>query len=235
VKLAANQPYLFPYIGYFQLIRAADVFVISDDFNYIRQGWINRNRILLGGKPRFFSVPILDRSCFREIRETCVSPDEYPRWREKFFGTLEHAYRRATNYDAVLGLLSDVFTESVSTIAELARSSILSVRNYLGIRTQIRETSSVYGNHELRKAERIYDMCRRENADTYVNAIGGVELYSKSEFAQQGISLYFVSSSGVAYEQHPRMPFVPNLSVIDVLMFNSVEQIHRMLDDYELI
>jgi len=235
VKLAANQPYLFPYIGYFQLIRAVDVFVIYDDVNFIRQGWINRNRILLDGQPRLFSVPIADESSFREIRKTVVSSGEYPRWRKGFFGTLEHAYRRATYYAAVMSLLDGVFTESVSTIGELARSSMLSVCAYLGIDTQIRESSSMYGNRDLHKADRLYDICRREGADTYVNSIGGTELYSREEFARHGISLKFLRPRDIVYGQFPGKPFVRNLSIIDVMMFNSVSDIRLMLDQYDLI
>jgi hypothetical protein len=234
VKLAANQPYLFPYIGYFQLIRAVDVFVIYDDLNYIRQGWINRNRILLDREPRYFSVPIMDQSSFREIRETYVSSSEYPRWRERFFGTLEHAYKKAPHYHAVRGLLGAVFTESVGTISDLARISILSVCDHLGIDTQIRETSSIYANCELRKATRLYDICRQEGADTYVNSIGGVELYSKDEFLREGISLKFLKSRDIGYGQWGQ-PFVPNLSIVDVMMFNSAIDVRTMLDQFELV
>jgi hypothetical protein len=233
-KLAANQPYLFPYIGYFQLIRSVDVFVIYDDVNYIQRGWINRNRILVQGKPYLFSVPILDHSCFREIRETCVSPTSYTRWREKYSLTLHRAYGKAPHYPAVQDLVDEVLTVSVSTIADMARVSILKVCEYLGIVTQIRRTSSVYGNHDLQKETRLYDICHCEGADTYVNSIGGTELYSREEFLRQGISLVFLRSRDIEYKQWGK-PFVPNLSIIDVMMFNSVSDIRAMLDQFDLI
>lgn len=235
MKLAANQPYLFPYIGFFQLVRAVDVFVISDDLNYIQRGWINRNRMLTEGQPRFFSVPILDQSSFREIRETRVSPSEYPRWRRKFFVTLQHAYARATHYATVRDLLGEVIEGTPSTISELARTSILSVCQYLEIPTQIRETSSIYGLRDAHRTERVFELCRTECADKYVNAIGGIALYSEEEFLQHGISLKFLKSRGIVYEQFPKTLFVPNLSIIDVMMFNSASNIRLMLDQYDLI
>jgi hypothetical protein len=234
VKLAANQPYLFPYIGYFQLIRAADVFVICDDLNYIRNSWINRNRILLDGKTRYFSVPIMDQSSFREIRETCVSPREYPRWRRKFFVSIQQAYQKAPHYATVRGVLAEIFTETVSTISELARSSILSVCGYLGINTQIRETSAIYGLRDANMTERVYEICKRECADAFVNAIGGTELYSRDDFLRQGISLEFLKTRNIGYKQWGQ-PFVSNLSIIDVMMFNSVFDIRTMLDQFELV
>lgn len=235
VRLAANQPYLFPYIGYFQLIRSVDVFVISDDLNYIRRGWITRNRILVSGEPRLFSVPIADASIFRKINDTRVSLDEYPRWHRRFFATVQRAYQRAPCYTAVKALLDGVFTESVSTIGELARSSVLTVCKYLDITTRIVETSTLYGLRDSCRDERIHGLCRREGADTYVNSIGGTKLYSKEEFAQKAISLKFLKSRDIVYGQFPKRPFVPSLSIIDVMMFNSVGDIQRMLDEYDLV
>jgi len=236
MKLAVMQPYLFPYIGYFQLIAAVDTFVVYDDVAFIRGGWINRNRLKVGDAPAYFTVPIEDASSFRVIRETAVQAGQYPRWRKKFFGTIEACYRKAVGYPVIRPMLEAVFPEiETGTIADVARRSLRASCDYCGIGTRFVESSAVYENSGLERSARLIDICKREGADTYINAEGGQELYTKAEFAAHGISLQFLRSVPVPYAQPPAEGFVANLSIIDVMMHNSREQIAQHLQSFQVV
>jgi WbqC-like protein family len=236
MKLAVMQPYLFPYLGYFQLIAAADTFVVYDDVPFIRGGWINRNRLNVNGSPTYFSVPIEDASSFRSIRETNVQAAQYPRWRRKFFGTIEGSYRKASCYSVIRPMLEAVFPEDErGTIAEVARRSLTAVCDHCGIATRFVESSTAYENAHLHKAARLIDICKRERSDTYINAQGGQELYTKEEFSAHAISLQILRSVPVPYPQPPSEGFIANLSMIDVMMHNSREQLAQHLKSFEVV
>src|SRR6476620_3783147 len=143
MRVAIMQPYLFPYLGYFQLIAAADTFVVYDDVAFIRRGWINRNRLNVDGSATYFTVPIDDASQHRSIRETNLQSGQYSHWRRKFFGTIDAWYRRASSYALIRPLLETVFAEGEDgTIADLARRSLRAVCDYCGIATRFVETST---------------------------------------------------------------------------------------------
>lgn len=232
MKIAIMQPYFFPYIGYFQLINAADKFVVYDDVTFIKQGWINRNNILLNGKSFLFTIPLKDASSYKAIRETETSDNG--KWKSKLLKTFEQAYGKAPNYDKVVSLIRDVLSGEEKTIAAMALESIKAVCAYVGIDTPIVETSSLYFNNHLQSRARVIDICKRENATEYLNPIGGVELYSKEEFERENLKLGFVKSKPSSYKQF-NDEFVPWLSTIDVLMFNSPDEIRDLLGQYEIL
>ena len=95
MKVAIMQPYLFPYIGYYQLIKAVDSFVLLDDVNYIKKGWINRNRILLNGSPHLFTMPLEKASQNKKNCDLCLK-GEFGTWIERFLITFQHAYASAS-------------------------------------------------------------------------------------------------------------------------------------------
>ena len=230
------QPYLFPYIGYFQLINAVDKFVVYDDVNYIKQGWVNRNNILVQGQPYLFTVPLKNASSFAKINEIEVNENLYRNWKKKFFRTLQQSYTKAPNFKEAFGLISSILdTEKKNIgISELATESIREICQYLSVETELAGSSTAYKNENLSGQHRVLDNCRKEGATGYINPIGGQKLYSKKAFEEQGIELNFVETVPVAYEQFSK-DFIPALSIIDVLMFNSPEAIRKMLDQYRLI
>jgi hypothetical protein len=234
MRLAIMQPYLFPYIGYFQLIAAVDRFVIYDDVSFIKQGWINRNRILGNERPLMFSIPLSGAGSHVAIRNVRISQPSYCMWRAKFIKTLEQTYRKAPWYHFAMPLVEDVLTGEPELVSVLATKSIKSVCNYLGISTDVVETSAHYGNNNLKAEERVIDICHQEGADCYVNPIGGTELYSKDSFRKSGITLRFLKSKEITYQQKGSI-FVSWLSIIDVLMFNSVETTLALLQQHDLI
>ena len=234
MKLSIMQPYLFPYIGYFQLIAASDRFVFYDDVNYIKQGWINRNRILERGRALTFSVPLQGASSFTPIYKTMIDQRQYKRWKTKFLQTLTLNYRKAPHHKEALRLVQAVLEEEVDNIADLAANSVLAVAKYLELPGTIVKTSRLYDNGDLRSSERVLDICQREGASTYLNAIGGQEIYSPEQFRAAGFELKFVRSRQIGYPQFGQ-EFVPHLSIIDVLMFTTRDEARCLLQEYDLV
>jgi hypothetical protein len=226
------QPYLFPYIGYFQLINAADKFVIYDDVTFIKQGWINRNNILLNGKAFLFTIPLKDVSSYKLIREIEISNGF--NWKSKWLKTIEQAYKKSPYYSQVIQLIEEVVATEEKQIAAYAVKSLKIICSYLGISTFIVETSSKYSNNHLHAQKRVIDICKREKATDYLNAIGGLELYSKDAFNRENIKLSFIKHKTINYKQF-KNEFVPWLSIIDIMMFNSPVEIKEMLNQYELV
>ncbi len=229
--LAIMQPYFFPYVGYFQLIRRVDRFIVYDDVNYIKNGWINRNRILLGGQPTYITVPLAGASSFRPIRATEI--DNRLPWREKLLKTIQHAYAKAPFLRDVLPMIESVLATPVPTISGLALASLKAVSAYLDLSPEWTDSSSQYENSHLRASERVLDICAREHATRYVNLPGGRALYDPDDFATKGIELEFLDPKPVAYRQD-REEFVPWLSIIDLLMFNSRAETRHLLDQFDV-
>lgn len=233
MRLAIMQPYLFPYIGYFQLLAAADKFVIYDDVNYIKQGWINRNNILVAGAAFRFSVPLKEASSFARIHETQIDARQYSVWREKFYRTLALNYGKSPQFAPTMALVKSVFDHAGSSIGDLAAASVVAVAQHLGLPTQLVSSSRIYANDSLKGAGRVLDICRRESATDYVNVISGESLYSRVAFAERGIQLHFLQPRPIQYPQFGES-FVPWLSIIDVLMFNERDQVRSFLREFDL-
>lgn len=234
MKIAIMQPYVFPYIGYFQLIHAVDKFVFYDDVNFIKQGWINRNRILSNDAELLFSVPLEQISSYRKINETKINESLYTKWQNKFLKTIEQSYKRAPYFPVINPMIRTVLSMKYVCINQLCVESVNAVIDYLEINTDIIPTSCGYNNDYLKAQDRVIDICIKENASVYVNAFGGIDLYNRSDFENAGLDLFFLRSRPTAYSQFNEN-FISSLSIIDVLMFNSPERIQQMLDEYEVM
>lgn len=232
MKVAIMQPYLFPYIGYFQLIKAVDKFVVLDDVNYINKGWINRNNILINGKSNLFTIPLKEASQNKLIREIEISDDL--KWKDKLIKTIEQNYKKSPYYSSFSPLLFEIINFNNKNLSEFISFSLNKINGYLGINTLIISTSSIYNNQHLKAQNKILDICLKESADIYINPIGGTELYDKIEFKNSNIELLFLKSNPIHYKQY-NIDFVPWLSIIDVIMFNSKDQISNYLEDYTLL
>lgn len=233
MRLAVMQPYIFPYIGYFQLINATDVFVFYDDVNFINKGWINRNQILMGNKSTRFTIPLKKASQNKLIYQIETNIDE--KWLLTFFKSLLQSYSKAPYYKEVLPIMERVFTNVESTnIGELAARSVMEVCGYLDIKVQWVFSSDRFAESQNNgRIERLLHIAKSLKCDTYINAIGGKELYTIDDFSKEGIKLKFIKTGDVVYPQYSNK-FVPNLSIIDLMMFNSKEQIHLLLKNYSL-
>ncbi|HSZ85519.1 MAG TPA: WbqC family protein, partial [Puia sp.] len=187
MKLGIMQPYIFPYIGYYQLINAVDKFVIYDDVNYINKGWINRNNLLVNGKAFLFTIPLKEASQNKPINQIEIQENE--NWSKKFLKTIEQTYKKAPHFENTFSLVRNIINTPLKGIHELALSSLRSIAEYLDIKTQFVDSSSIYLNTNLKGQERILDICLKEKADHYINPIGGMEIYSNELFERSGIKL----------------------------------------------
>lgn len=229
MKLAIMQPYFFPYIGYFQLINAVDKFIFYDDVNFINRGWINRNRILINSSPHFLTVQLKGASQNKLIDEVEILEN-----RESLKKTILMSYKKAPYFQDVWPIILDCMDLKTTKISELAIYSTLQICKYLEIQTAFEISSIHYPKSKgLKKQKRLIEICRLNKATQYINPIGGKEIYTKEEFSSEGIKLNFIQTHPIEYKQFKR-PFVPWLSIIDIIMFNNLNEIKKYLDKYDL-
>ena len=228
------QPYLFPYPGYFQLIMASDKFVIYDDVNFIRQGWINRNYILLNDAKYLFTIPVQNISSNSKINQTLISAKPF-KWEDKLLQTILQAYKKAPYFKEVFPIVESVIRgSSGKAISKIATESIVAVMKYLSLETALVQSSKGYNNEHLNNEERVIDICLIENATHYINAQGGINLYNKEYFISKNIQLQFIKPSQLLYKQW-QPEFIPGLSIIDTMMFNPTDAIINMFNKYDLV
>ena len=232
MKLAIMQPYFMPYIGYWQLINAVDKFVILDDVNYINKGWINRNNILVNGQSKLFTIPLIEASQNKKINKISISNDA--KWAVNFLKTIEYNYKKSPYYNQVFPIVQDCVLINEKNISSFIYNTIKNVCSYLNIETQLIPSSTVYNNADLKASARILDICIKEKANDYINPIGGTELYDKAAFFEKGINLHFLKTDEIKYSQF-NDDFIPWLSIIDIMMFNSADEIKLMLNKYSLL
>lgn len=232
MKIAIMQPYLFPYLGYFQLIEAVDVFVIHDDVQYIKGGWINRNYILVNGKRHLFSFGLKKESYQLNINQRYLS-QSYETEKRKFLQTIDFQYRRAPNFKQSYEMITKIMSSNKTSISSLIIASLHKLCNHLGIQTKILVSSDLKNDKRLKGQDKVIDIVHYLCGTRYINLSGGQELYSKDEFHKRGIDLKFLRTKKIIYKQFNN-EFVPDLSIIDVMMFNSKYEMRQLLDEYEL-
>ena len=228
--MAIMQPYLFPYIGYYQLISAVDRYVIADDYAFIKHGWINRNRILLRGQPHMFTIPLVKKSSNMLICDTKIINSD---WKDHLIRTMLQAYNKTPHYNDVMPLVSDIIHSPSQTIDTLAFESIKRISDFLDIDTEFIRSTRIYGNRHLKGQERGIDICLQEKTTLFINAPGGRSLYSHEDFLAKGITLRFLDTLPHQYRQFGE-EFHPHLSIIDVLMFCGSEGTKALLQKYKL-
>lgn len=226
------QPYLFPYIGYYQLMAAVDCFVILDDVHYIMRGWINRNRILCGGRDKYFTLPLEGASLNRLISE--LSLHEPEKGKRQILNQIGAYYRKAPYYQEVHPLLEEIILHPGDRLVPYLTHSLRRMAAHLGLRARILLSSELPKDPALTGQDRILDICRVVGAKRYINPVGGMELYDARAFARQSVTLHFLRSVARPYPQSGG-DFVPYLSIIDLLMFNSLEEVRGDLDRFEWI
>lgn len=235
MKLAVMQPYIFPYIGYFQLIKAVDTFVFYDDVNFIKQGWINRNQILINGKANLFTIPLKKASSFNLINETLINESLFTKWKKKFLRKIEQSYSKAPFFEEYYPVVCKVMNHSAMTISEMAILSVKETSAYLNLGVNFEVSSNKFPElQNFERTERLIEMCSLLNLTTYINPIGGEELYNKKDFREKNINLLFLQPKLENYTQFEN-EFIKGLSIIDVLMFNSPESVRNMLSNFELL
>lgn len=232
-SIAVMQPYLFPYIGYFQLIHAVDVFVFYDDVNFINKGWINRNKFMIDGQEQLFTIPLQGASQNKRICDILVLKDK--KWEAQLFKTLKQNYSKAPYYNEVSSMVKNVFNTPYETIADLAIESVKQISNYLEIPTLFEVSSMKYSETQgLDKADRLIAIVQQKGCKRYINPAGGRELYKKTYFSERGVELIFIENELIPYTQFNK-PSLVGLSIIDVLMFNNFNEVNGLLNKYKII
>ena len=229
MRIAIMQPYFLPYIGYFQLIQSVDKFVIYDNIKYTKKGWINRNRYILNGKSKTFTIPIKKGSDFLNINQRSVS-DKFDR--NKFLRQFLSAYSELDNTELIMKLLNKIIKFEDINLFNYILHSLKIVTNHLNISTKIIISSSLDINHEIKGSKKVIEICKALKAKTYINAIGGKDLYHTKEFYDEGINLLFLKTKDYQYQQFD-YKFIKDLSIIDVMMFNNDEQVKKLISSYE--
>ena len=222
-KLAIMQPYFFPYLGYWQLLAAVDTFVILDDVNYINRGWINRNRIAINGEPSWLTVPLQGASQNRLICDIAIAPDDG--WKKRLHRSLASTYAKAPHAAEVLALFEHWLAQADGNLSAALHRCITQVAESLDLKTAIIPSSRIYPKGELKGAERILDICRREGAAVYVNPPGGKELYDAAMFHAAGIELQFLDPDLHRDELRSGASDGSVLSILDSMMHNSAEEL----------
>ncbi len=252
MKLAIMQPYFFPYLGYFQLINAVDKFILYDLVNYIKKGYINRNKILNRSLSRewLITAPLQKQSSNSLIKEIKFADSNI--WKSKLLKDIYFNYKRAPYFEPTYCLINEILNFETDFISSFNSNSIRKICKYINISTLISDNEIYFDEVEhlisfidydekdisvlypKKKVQRIFEICKREEANNYINSIGGKALYDKSVFKSNLINLFFLSPKKIKYDQMMD-GFTPNLSIIDVMMFNSIKEINKLLNAYELV
>jgi hypothetical protein len=233
-SIAIMQPYFLPYIGYFQLINSVDEFVVYDNIQFTKKGWIHRNRILENCKDVFISLPIKRDSDFLNVNQRYLA-DDFDKQRVKLLNKIKNNYRKAPFYEDVYPLVEKVLKHYDSNLFRFILNSIIEICDYLGIKTPILVSSKIDIDHELKAEKKVKAIVKALQADEYINPIGGVNLYDKKDFSKDGIDLKFIQTTDFEYKQFNENNFIPFLSIIDVLMFSGKNLTQESLNHYRTI
>jgi len=231
--VAMMQPYLFPYLGYFQLIAISDVFVLGDDLQYVKGSWMNRNRVLVNGQPKLITFPLKKGRQAESVNQRWLC-DDFEREADALLRMLERCYAKAPQREQVLPLLRDILHYPERNLALFTENSIRRLCAYLDIETPIHCGSSLGLPARMEMQDRVIQICHRMDGELYLNPIGGLELYCPARFRADGLLLRFLRMDDITYAQF-KHPFVPSLSIIDVLMFNSRDEIKELLQRFRVV
>ena len=229
MRLGIMQPYFFPYLGYWQLLANVDKYVVYDDVTYIKGGWINRNNLLINGQKNLLTMQLEKASSYTLIKDIAIKDDFV-----KFLKTIEMGYKKAPFFEDIFRLLKDICQCPDKKLGQFLFNSHIKICEYLGIDTELILSSSFEKHTELKGKDKVISICKQLGADEYINASGGQELYDKKEFEENGIRLNFLQANLREYRQL-KNEFVAGLSIIDIMMFNSKEEIKEMLNDFKLV
>jgi len=231
MNLAIMQPYFIPYLGYWQLLNTVDRFVIYDDVTFIKGGWINRNRILINGKPSYITIPLHKASSYKLICDIYLQSSLT--WREKTIKSIENTYRKAPFFSDIFPIFKKIIYYETDSLADFLTHNITSLATFMGIKTEFVVTSRCYHNNNLTGQERVLDICKRESATKYINPQGGQKLYDTETFNKQGLDLRFIVMRSIPYKQRST-GFVPYLSIIDALMAIGTIGVMEHLTEFDL-
>lgn len=233
-KLAIMQPYFLPYIGYCQLMAAVDAFVVYDDVQYRKGGWINRNRILVNGCPRYITLAVKHHSC-KSMISSCSFVEPFRQGKDRVRSQIVNAYRNAPYFSTAMEVLDAILACENANVVSFLVHQLNVFKKLFDLDVRIILSSELaIADAKLFGSERLLAICKALNATHYINPVGGLHLYEKSMFLKRDVRLSFLNPKTIVYKQFDK-ECAPNLSIIDLLMFNDVTRIRDLLKEYELI
>ena len=231
MKVAIMQPYFLPYIGYWQLINYVDKFIIYDNIEYTKKGWINRNRLLLNSQPYTFTIPLKKDSDYLTISDREIAQSFN---RKSFLSKVKNCYSKSPNFVEVNPVIKKIINSNSSNLFMFILESIRQICNYIDIDfSKIIISSKIPINHDLKSEKKIISICKEIGGTEYINPIGGQKLYSESNFKKENIKLRFLESNKITYKQFDN-EFIPFLSILDHLMFNDIDEIKKQVKNFNL-
>ncbi len=234
MKIAIMQPYFFPYIGYFQLINAVDKFIVYDNVEFTKRGWFHRNKLLFDNKVEYFCINIKSDSDYLNVNDRYISSVYFKKGKIKILRKINQYYKDAPFFNTAFPIVKEILEYNDDNLFNYIFNSIIRVNQHLRLDTEVIVASNIPINHDLKGQSRIFEICQYFKANDYINSIGGSELYSKDDFKNKGINLYFLKCNTPVYKQFNN-EFIRHLSIIDVMMFNSPDVIDTMLNEYKLV
>jgi hypothetical protein len=233
MKIAIMQPYLFPYIGYFSLIKATDFWVVFDNVQFIRHGWIERNRVLnSNGGCQYIKVPLVKASRQNLIKDTYIRFDE--NWEDKILAQLTCYKKKAPYYSEVINLIEQIFQKKHKEITSLNVLALEKISEYIGISFDYKifsQTEMDFSSAIKEAGDWALQISKYYNANMYINPYGGKDIFNIESFQNEGIDIKFLKNNLDSYNQK-KNKFEPGLSIIDVLMFNSPFETQKLIDSY---
>jgi len=233
--ISAMQPYFFPYAGYFSLIIHSDIFIVMDDVQYIRRGWMHRNRILNPVKGyNYIHTGIIKAPVETKIRDIRLKKDG--KWEERFRNQLLIYQNRAPYYDWVHSFVEPFLSGNYEYLVELNQDIIQAVCNALDIKTQIMRQSELkeFSCEGKEPDDWGLYMTKHLGGNIYLNPPGGKQIYSKEKYKKHHIELKFIENQLPEYDQG-KEKFVKGLSILDLFMFNTKEEVKKLLNAYKII
>jgi hypothetical protein len=224
MKVAIMQPYFVPYIGYYQLIRFVDLFVVYDNIEYTKKGWFARNRILKNGEAELIGLTIAKGPDNAHVVDRYLADTFHSKDKIKLKNKIQEQYRKAPFFNETMPVINDILACDANNLFEFIFNSLKITTGHLGITTPMVRSSEIAIDHSLRSENKVLAICEALGAKQYVNPIGGVDLYSRERFQQKDIELSFLKANNIEYSQAGD-PFIPFLSIIDVMMYNSLDKI----------
>ena len=226
------QPYFLPYIGYFQLINTVDKYVLYDNIQYTKKGWINRNKFLQNNKELYFTIPLQKDSDYLNICKRNIS-DSFKR--KKLIDKINFSYSKSPYFSEVYPIVVSIINYQNNNLFEYLYNSIIEICNYLNIDyLKIIVSSKVSIDHSFKSENKVIKICKKLECTNYINPIGGIDLYNNNNFRDNNIKLSFLKAKDISYDQF-NSKFVPSLSILDVMMFNSKDVVKSFLNQYSII
>lgn len=232
-KVAIMQPYFLPYIGYFHLIKSVDEFIIYDNIQYTKKGWINRNRILVNGGDKIITLPLKKDSDYLEVKDRFLA-DIWDKEKIKLLNLIQSSYKKSPFYNETFPIIKSIIESPKTNLFNFILNSLQILNSHLDIDTKITISSNVDIDHTLKSKDKVIALCKKTNANIYINAIGGQELYNVKDFKDKNLELKFIKSDPFTYTQY-KNEFIPWLSILDVLMFNGKQNTINYLNKFTLI